>query len=624
MFSARQTRRRSLAGVTEETTLLLLAAALIAAAITAWAALVLGSWWAGAPMPGHPLRAAREVLTGTRRWPWQASVLTIAFYSGGIALVVLARRAFSTGHDIDAAARTMQRPADIRMARARDNLEANQRLLNDAPADIRALPGPPLGTTVVGGVELFLPAELGATIAAGTRTGKTMAWAIPAVLSAWGPCLATSNKPDLFRHTAYGREQRGRIWLCDLQGVTGAAHCGFWVNLLTQVTTLPAARKLASFFVSGASGSAAQAANAKVDSYFDGGAQELLATYLFAAACADGDLLHVAEWLGRDQDPTPILILRAAGHDRVAERIQECQSLYARQRDGLFDMARRFLNVLSDKGYAAMVTPPQRVQVKARETTEAGRPQIVVDRIGQPSVTAHHRPEFKPAEFVTSTDTLYALSMAGPDSATALTSALVGQILEAALGIARARPDGRLAVPLLGVLDEAANCARISELPSYYTYAGGCGVLLITILQVLEQGEDLWSVNGLKTMRAQSIEIYGGGIAATDYLQHWSAMAGSHEVADRSRSHGPGGVNRTLTWRSEPILETSVLAALPKDRALVRLPGHGPVVVRKVWWQDTEYAPLVAASLARFSKATESLQLTTDDRPAASSGRVPS
>ncbi|WP_280248074.1 type IV secretory system conjugative DNA transfer family protein [Nocardia abscessus] len=237
----------------------------------------------------------------------------------------------------------------------------------------------------------------------------------------------------------------------------------------------------------------------------------------------------------------------------------------------------------------------------------------MIEKAAQPRT--HELPEFKPVDFVESTDTVYALSMAGPDGATPLTSALVGQIIEAALSAARARPDGRLAVPLLGVLDEAANCARISELPSYYTYAGGCGIILMTILQVLEQGEDLWGVNGLKTMRAQSIEVYGGGIAAVDYLQHWSQMAGQHDVADRSRSRGQGGTNRTLSWRAEPILEVSQLAALPKDRALVRLPGHGPVLVSKTWWQDTEYAPLIHRSLKQFATDSQPVALVVPEKP---------
>lgn len=620
MFSARESRRRTTGGIGEETTLLLVFLAFTAVVVGLWAALSIGRWCAGLKVDANPMFALLDVGVGRSRWPWQSSVLAVVFLVAAAMAAMRCRRWFGARSEIDAAARTMQRPGRLQIARAADNMIANQRLLRDAAPEIRAMKGPPLGTTVVGGVELFVPTELGVTIAAGTRTGKTMAWAIPAVLSAWGPCLATSIRPDLHRHTVYGREQRGRIWMSDLQAVTGRIDCGFWVNLLTQVTTLPAARKLAGFFVSAASGSASQAANAKVDSYFDGGAQELLALYLYAAACADGDLLHVAEWLGRDQDQTPALILRHHGHSRPAERILECQGLYSRQRDGLYDMARRFLNVLSDEGYALMVTPPARQKITAREATDNDRKNsrdngtgVVVDRAEQ--LRTHDLPEFKPTEFVLSSDTLYALSKAGPDGATPLTSALVGQILEAALDLARGRPDGRLAVPLLAVLDEAANCARISELPSYYTYAGGSGVILITILQVLEQGEDLWGVNGLKTMRAQSIEVYGGGIAALDYLQHWQAMTGPHDVADRSRSHGAGGINRTLTWRSEPILDIALLGALPKNRALVRLPGHGPVLVRKIPWQDTEYAPVIEQSLARFDKTAKPLVLPQTTNP---------
>ncbi|MFD3510080.1 type IV secretory system conjugative DNA transfer family protein [Nocardia sp. NPDC058666] len=600
----------------EEAGLLVILLICLAVVVLLWAALKLGSWCAGQPTSWNPFLALLSVLAGDQRWPWQSTPIAFALSAVAAALAGWGFRRWGSRREIDAAARTMQRPNRIRIARAADNIADNVRLLRDAPARVRTNPGPLLGRTVIGDIALHVPAELGVTATAGQRTGKTVAWAIPAVLSAWGPCLATSNKPDLYRHTVYGREQAGRIWLSDLQAVTGTVQCGFWVNYFTQVTGLPAARKLAGFFISGAAGSASDIANAKTDSYFDGGAQELLSLYIFAAASTGGDLHHVAEWLGRDQDPTPALILRHHGHGRPAARIVECQGLYSRQRDGLFDMARRFLNVLSDAGYAQMITPPTRKVLRAREvgaSDVAGRNGVVVEvtELGP----THDLPEFEPARFVTSNDTLYALSMAGPDSATALTAALVGQVLEAALTAARARPDGRLKIPLLGVLDEAANCARISELPSYYTYAAGCGIILMTILQVLEQGETLWGVAGLKTMRAQSIEVYGGSIAATDYLEHWSAMTGLHDVADRSRSYGPGGIQRTLSWRPEPILDVATLAALPKDRAIVRLPGHGPVVVRKIPWTDTAYASLVYASMARFGNGPISLDKRADPKP---------
>ncbi len=630
MFSPRETRRRDKTGIGEETSMLLILLALIAVFVVLWTALKLASWWVGQPMSWNPFTALLSVVDGSKRWPWQATPIALGLLAVASAAAVRGILRLNTSREIDSAAKTMQRPGKIRIARAVDNLAENQRLLHDAPPAVRANPGPLLGRTVIGDIALHVPAELGVTVTAGQRTGKTVAWAIPAVLSAWGPCLATSNKPDLYRHTVYAREQVGQIWMCDLQAVTGRRVCGFWVNLFTQVTSLPSARKLAGFFVSGSAGSASEIANAKTDAYFDGGSQELFALCTFAAACVGGDLHHVAEWLGRDQDPTPALILRHYGHDRPAARILECQGLYARQRDGLYDMARRFLNVLSDTGYAQMVTPPVRKLFQVSETTakptaatsgSAGKSSRVANGVliqvtEQPRT--HDLPEFVPTDFVVSNDTLYPLSMTGPDGATPLTAALVGQVLEAALTTARARPDGRLETPLLCVLDEAANCARISELPSYYTYSAGCGIILMTILQVLEQGEDLWGVNGLKTMRAQSIEVYGGSIASRDYLEHWSAMAGQHDVSDRSRTYTAQGMQRSLSWRAEPILDVAMLAALPKDRALVRLPGHGPVVVRKIAWWDTDHAPVVRESMRRFTGNTGLL-----DKPALSTAEEP-
>ncbi|WP_280421509.1 type IV secretory system conjugative DNA transfer family protein [Nocardia carnea] len=580
----------------EELALLMLVLAVILAFLLSWAALCLGGVVAGQQVQLHPVAAVMEVVMGERVWPWQSTVLLAVWCLVGGWLGVFWRRRDRRERplEIDAAARTMQRPSELTVGRVSDNTQAAQRLLKDAPPEVRALPGPPLGYTVIGGFALHIPAELCAFIEAGARTGKTMAWAVPAVLSGWGPVLATSNRPDLYRHTRTGRAQRGRVWLSDNQAVTGEVVCGFWVNLLREITTISAARKLASFFVS-----AVKEPNARVDSYFDGGAQELLSCYILAAAVAGGDLLHVVEWLGRDQDDTPQLILKSMGHHRAAARVAETQALYARQRDGLFDMARRFLHVLSDDTYARMVTPPSRRTIHAHESEN----EIAVEsREADPT---HDLPEFLPREFVTSTDTLYALSMAGPDSAAPLISALVGQVLEAALATARARVDGRLAVPLLGVLDEAANCCPIAALPDYYTYAGGHGVILMTFLQVLQQGEDLWGVNGMKTIRAQSIEVYGGGITETEFLQQWSTVSDEHEVAERSRSIGSNGLNRTLNWRSEAILSVADLAALPKNRALVRLPGHKPILVRKPWWQESEYREVIEASLREFADADD-------------------
>ncbi|PEH76420.1 hypothetical protein CRM89_10845 [Nocardia sp. FDAARGOS_372] len=600
MSGNRESRRRGRSRLGQDLTLLVIGLATLGVLTLVWAAWATGAAVAGQPIEWHPLAALFELAFGVRPWPWQAwPPLVVLSTAAAIAITQSVRRRHGRNTEIDAAARTMQHPTALSIARLEHNASAAAHLLHDAPDTIRSMPGPPLGETLLGAIPLHVPAELGVFIAAGTRTGKTMAWAIPAVLAGWGPVLATSNKPDLYRHTLTGRRHRGTVWLSDPQAVTGAVAVNWWVNLLRPVRSMATARKLASFFVD-----ASRDADSRVDSYFDGGAQELLACHLLAAATARGDLLHVTEWLGRDQDQTPALILRAGGHHRAAHRILETQTLYARQRDGLYDMARRFLNVLSDATYAGMITPPQRRTITAYDDGT----QITITAHTQPAT--HHLPEFIPDHFVTSTDTLYALSMSGPDSAAPLTAALVGQILEAALAAARSRPDGRLAVPLLGVLDEAANCCPIGALPNYYTYAGGHGIILMTVLQVLEQGETLWGSHGLKAIRAQSIEVYGGGIGDTDFLQQWSTLTGDHDVADYSTSTSSTGISRTRTWRTEPILSIADLAALPKTRALVRLPGHKPVLVRKIWWHDTEFRDVVEQSLAQFADADDG-----DDQP---------
>ncbi|WP_194817942.1 type IV secretory system conjugative DNA transfer family protein [Nocardia sp. XZ_19_385] len=612
MTATRESRRRRVGGLGPEFSALLIFLGAVGFALMAWAALSIGRWWAGLPVTAHPFLALLEVATGQQNWPWQSNLVAVVLCAPLGALVWAGRRLARGRRRIDAAAHTMQRPSELEVGRAVDNAAAALRLLKDAPPEVQAATGPPLGRTVLGGTWLYLPAELGVFIAAGQRSGKTVAWAIPAVLSGWGPVLATSNKPDLYRHTAGARAEQGsRVWMCDLQAVTGRIEIGFWVDLLAQVQHLPAARKIAGFFIG------QEAENARQDAYFDGGARELLALYMFAAAAAGGDLTHATEWLGRDQDPTPALILRHADQPRAAARILEAQALYARQRDGLFDMARRHLNVLTHKGYAQLVTPPRRRTILASEARDGS---IVIDTTDGP--ITHTLPQFDPRRFVESNDTLYALSMAGADSATPLTSALVGQIVEAALEVARARPDGRLKIPLLAVLDEAANTARIADLPEYYTYCGGCGILLMTIVQVLEQGENLWGAKGLSIMRAQSIEIYGGNIAELDYLEHWSRTVGQHEVADRTRGIQPGGPSRSMIWRAEAILDVAELSAMPKDRALVRIPGYGPMLLRKVpWFDNPDFAPAVKRSLAQFENHTPPATLTVTDTGSGGTGQ---
>lgn len=605
----------------------------VAVMVVAWASLSVGELLAGQSASPNPPGALLEVANGERTWPAQATIALIVFtalsLAGVIGAGVLMRRRRGRRQEIDKAASTMTPGRKLRGGVGRDADKVAARLL---PTEVRreitaavdrkrfhaehgrdpvdgdelsswvsthprigtAAPGPSfqgvrLGVTVSGGVMVYQPWELPGAALAGTRMGKTAALAICAVCDAPGPVIANSNKPDLYGHTRLTREQVGDVWVVDLQGIAGPAGASFWVDLLKRVTRLAHARRLASFFVS-----ASTAKGARVDAYFDGGAQELLALYMLAAALAGGDLLHVVEWLGKDQNPVPHIALRQHGKTRAAARVEEAQALHPRQRQGLYDMARRFLDVLSDDEYAEFVLPPSRVRIGV----EGKR--ITVEH----APTVHSLPEFDPLAFVTSYDTLYPLSRKGPDSTAPLTTALIGQVLDAAVDVAVTYPHARLRVPLLAVLDEAANTCKLAELPDQYSYLGGHGVVLLSILQSRKQGARVWGEDEFAEMLDQAVHYYGGNITDTQYLQELSTLTGPHQVATESTSRGAGGTSRSRNWHDEPILSVDQLGALPKDRALVRLPENKPVLIRKLWWWETEHAEMIELSLARYGGAT--------------------
>jgi len=216
--------------------------------------------------------------------------------------------------------------------------------------------------------------------------------------------------------------------------------------------------------------------------YFEGGAQELLALHILAAACFQGDLLHVLGWLSHDSSPVPARILAHHSHEVAAMAMRKTRGLNPRQRDGLFDMARAYLRPLGEPIYAAAITPPRR------------QPLDHLQELGT-EINVHDLPELDPATFATGHDTLYALSMEGRDSSSALTTALVGRIFYAAQGDARRSPGGRLPIPLVAVLDEAANICRLTELPDQYSHFGSQGIVVLTVLQSPAQARKVWSAD---------------------------------------------------------------------------------------------------------------------------------
>ena len=165
------------------------------------------------------------------------------------------------------------------------------------------------------------------------------------------------------------------------------------------------------------------------------------------------------------------------------------------------------------------------------------------------------RRELDPHEFVQTSATMYSLSKEGRGSAGPLVTALTVAITEAAEDLAKASPGGRLPVPMVAVLDEAANVYRWRELPNLYSRYGSRGIVLLTILQSWSQGVEVWGRDGMRKLRsAANIKVYGGGVSEVEFLGELSQLIGDFDLTTTSVSHGRGGrfEQRRDTTRADP------------------------------------------------------------------------
>ncbi|MGV9948800.1 type IV secretory system conjugative DNA transfer family protein [Rhodococcus aetherivorans] len=574
----------------------------------------------------NPLGLLFALVFGSTSWPTGATIIL------GVELVVVAAltgagwwvlRRFGvietlegTQFDkrIDRLARTMVDPREVDEADPTYLAASAARL---APAISKNHPGYlgiPLGNTVVGNRTLRMTWEFVAIAFAGARMGKSASFAIPAICHAPGAALVASNRGDVYSHTAGLRRQSGRVWVFDLQGVSTGnrqQRATFWFDPLRTVTDLPSAAAVCGYFIS-----AATDAGARVDAYFDGNARDLFASYLLAAALAGGDIRHVIEWLTHTQSQIPPAVLEQYGYPELARTMRGKQAVNAKQRDGFYDMARRFLSPLDEPRYADAVLPNRRLV-------------IGTDTHGQVTISegdhVHDLPEFLAAEFASGTDTMYALSKDGPGSSSAISSALVGQILTCAEEYSEQQDSGRMPIPLTAVLDEAANICKLDDLPRWYSHFGGRGIVLITFFQSPSQGEKVWGREAFKAMvDACSVIWYGGNIDDDAFLSGLVDAVGTHYVDTESRSRpagffSSGQASMSSSWQKETIFDKRDLRALPKTRALVTIGGSTPILVRKAFWGDSPFAGAIRQSTKdsknRGLSEQKSLPAGSSDRP---------
>ncbi|CQR61863.1 type IV secretory system conjugative DNA transfer family protein [Streptomyces leeuwenhoekii] len=394
------------------------------------------------------------------------------------------------------------------------------------------------------------------------RSGKTTSLAIPSILAAPGPVLLTSNKAagDAYTATLDARRRVGRVWSMDPQQIAHAAR-EMWWNPLSDAKTLDGAGRLAGHFL------AASVDASQQGDFWSKAGSNILSQLFLAAALDERPITDVMQWLAFPADRTPLDILRDHKFTAVAAQLKGTVEGPPETRDGIYETARQYAAALLNSEIAAWVTPQRAV------------------------------PEFRPADFVTSTDTLYLLSKDGGGGASALIAACADSVMRAATAQAE-RAGGRLDPPMLAILDEAANVCKISDLPDLYSHLGSRGIIPITILQSYRQGQKVWGDAGMDAMwSAATVKVIGSGIDDPDFADKLSRLIGDHDVETTSTSTSESGKSTSVSMRQERILPADAIRALPKGTALLFATGmRAAMLDLRPWYLEPGAAELTAAS----------------------------
>lgn len=572
-----------------------------------WSSLHLAAAMDGLAAPAaNPFGLAASLVKGDQQWTSTATtiavvevVMLVVLFFGG--LLVWARAGRKKMRS-DGAAKYMGEGADLRHLREGGARKKAARLAPTAVGfattdatknqkkNRRVSPGVPFGETVRGGSMLYASWEDMLILIAGPRTQKSTAFAIPSVLAALGACLSTSNKRDVVDATRGLRAKVGRVWVFDPQQVANEPAAWWW-NPLTYVapmdptTDLPRvdpvtgwveadeakAEKLAGQFAA-----SSRSPGARTDAYFDGEAENLIGLLLLAAAIGNEPITRIYSWLTTPSDETATDLLAANGFALQQESLYSLAHLPDKQREGVYGTARSLMGFLRNRRLVQWVTP-----------------------------AATRRPQFHPTAFAASTDTIYPLSREGEGSAGPLVAALTVAIVDALEERATASPGGRLPVPFVGVLDEAANICRFRNLDSYYSHFGSRGIILFTILQNWAQGEEVWGRGGMeKLWSAANVKIYGGGVDDDRFLRRISDLIGTYERVSHSESVGRGQRSRSRSIEEKTILTISELRELPPGRAIAFPSGTPSVLIHPVAWFDGVNADEIRASIAQHAPST--------------------
>jgi type IV secretion system protein VirD4 len=371
-----------------------------------------------------------------------------------------------------------------------------------------------------------------------TGSWKTSGLVVPGVLEWSGPLLATSVKPDLLRATMAHRARLGQVVVIDPLGASGVkaarwtplASCGTWA---------------------GAQQTAVQLANAIEQTpteeqrpehrFWKTMGTKFLAPVLFAAAVKGLGMAEVLHWLDSREDQQIKDILDAAEAPAALDAWESSQYRTDRAVDSLYATAEEVLHVYGNERVAA--------------STEGHD----LDLDG----------------FLAGDNTIYLYAPAHQQRLLRpLFETITQQVVAAAQERAALAPDGMLS-PRLGLfLDEAGNCAALSDLDVLATTARGQGIQLVTVWHDKSQLEARYGTKAATILNNHRAKLFLSGLADLSALELGARLIGDRALTERNRSMGSDGrhsLNESTSYR--PLLPVEDLRRLRPGEGVL-LYGH--------------------------------------------------
>ncbi len=391
----------------------------------------------------------------------------------------------------------------------------------------------PTGTSIYSGV------EHAALVIGPPRSGKTIGVVVPTVVTAPGPVVATSTKPDVIARTLPPRATLGRCWYFDPSATTTPppattpvrwsplAGCQHWDTAVARAHALTAA-------------STTGAATVIDGGHWNERAEALLAPLLHAAAVLDVDMTWVIRWILQRDTADATRALHAAGTEIAQQTLTGIAETDERERSGIFSTTARVL-----------------AAYRHQQALEAAR-----------------APNFDPTAFVHSTDTLY---LVAPAQHQTLLAPIIVCLLDQIRHATYARQPGW--PPVVFALDEVANIAPLPDLPAIVAEGGSQGLVTLACLQDLNQARARWgtAADGFLTLFAAKLAL--GGIADRSTLAAFSYLAGMRDVTYRTRNSTSTGGGWSQSIQQRPVIAPERINTMPPGVGLLAHTSHPPFYI---------------------------------------------